>query len=303
MGESLFDVICRADEFEPLKKASGKLKQFASLMLELIEASEEESVSLNDLYHLILEKTNYILSLNQEDDAQDRIDNIKELSSNLIHYEEENPEGGLSGFLEEVSLFTDIDNFDASANSVTLMTMHSAKGLEFPVVFVPGVEDGIFPGVQVIYNPEELEEERRLAYVAITRAKEELYLLNSESRMVFGTSTRNKSSRFLDEIPEELVERSKAWEWKKPDSEIKPSQSPFQVRMANIKTARSFGPAKVSSSGSGSFHVGDTVMHKTFGTGTVISASAMGNDTLLEIVFDKVGTKKIMANFARLTKK
>ena len=210
LGEPLFDIISRADEFEPLRRSASKLRQFTDLITGLIHASNDEKVSLNDLYQLILEKTKYIEALRAEDDnAQERIENINELSSNLVKYEEENPEGGLAGFLEEVSLFTDIDNYDASSDSVTMMTIHSAKGLEFPIVFLPGMEEGIFPGMQSIYNPGEVEEERRLAYVAITRAREELFLTNADSRLLFGSTSRNKPSRFLSEIPEDLVEHSR----------------------------------------------------------------------------------------------
>ena len=305
IGEPLFEVICRADEFEPLKRTSPKLLQFAAIMKELIAAAEEESVSLNDLYQLVLEKTNYIAFLEAEDDnAQDRIDNINELASNLIKYDEENPEEGLSGFLEEVSLFTDIDNYDSSADSVVMMTMHSAKGLEFPVVFLPGMEEGVFPGLQSIYNPDEIEEERRLAYVAVTRAKEKLYLLNAESRMIFGSTSRNKPSRFLEEIPDELLTHTRSREWKKPQPGTSLPTSSFEARTASINSARNFGPATFVGSGPAedTYQAGDLVEHKTFGTGRIISASSMGNDTLLEIEFDRAGTKKLMANFARLKK-
>ncbi|MFQ9441014.1 MAG: ATP-dependent helicase, partial [Acutalibacteraceae bacterium] len=167
IGETLFEVISHADEFEALKRTSPKLLNFAQIIQELMKAAEDETVSLADLYELILEKTSYIEYLKTEyEDAQDRIDNIRELASNIIQYEEENFEdASLSGFLEEVSLMTDIDNYDDKADSVVMMTMHSAKGLEFPVVFLPGFEEGIFPGLQSIYNPDEIEEERRLAYV------------------------------------------------------------------------------------------------------------------------------------------
>ncbi|NLJ30552.1 MAG: UvrD-helicase domain-containing protein [Clostridiales bacterium] len=307
LGESLFEVIRRADEFDPLRRSAPKLLQFAETMQSLIDASGDEETGLEELYRLILDKTDYIAALRAEEkeDAQDRIDNINELASNLIHYEEENgAEASLSGFLEEVSLMTDIDNFDPDADSAVMMTMHSAKGLEFPVVFLPGFEDGIFPGVQAIYNPAEIEEERRLAYVAITRAKEELYILNAESRMIFGSTMRNKPSRFIQEIPEELVERSRSRSWKKPQPGTVLPTSSYEARAASAQSARSFGPAVVAQKpqSSAKMKPGDCVSHKTFGRGMVLSASPMGNDTLLEIAFDKVGTKKLMANFARLEK-
>lgn len=307
LGEDLFDVICHADEYEPLKRTSQKLLQFADTMKSLIEAANDDKVGLAELYKLILEKTNYIEALQtaEGDEAQDRIDNINELASNLIKYQEENgEEASLSGFLEEVSLMTDIDNYDENSDSVVMMTMHSAKGLEFPVVFLPGFEDGIFPGVQAIYNPTEIEEERRLAYVAITRAREELYIQNAESRMIFGSTQRNKPSRFLQEIPEELVERTRSRSWKKPQPGVTLPTSAFEARAVTTEAARSFGPAAMTKADPPAvrFRVGDSVSHKTFGSGMIVSASPMGNDILLEIAFDKVGTKKLMANFARLQK-
>jgi DNA helicase-2/ATP-dependent DNA helicase PcrA len=258
------------------------------------------------LYQQLLQKTGYleVLKASGEADAPDRADNVRELSTNLIKYEEDNgDEASLSGFLEEVSLLTDIDNYDSSSDSVVLMTMHSAKGLEFPVVFLPGFEEGIFPGMQVLYNPGEIEEERRLAYVAITRAKEELYILNSEYRMLFGSSLHNLPSRFLREIPEELMEKSRSRDWQKPKPGIVVPTSAKEARAVTTNAARSFGPAAPPASVSKLvFRAGDGVFHKTFGRGVVLSASSMGNDTLLEIAFDKVGTKKLMANFARLEK-
>ncbi|QEY34507.1 AAA family ATPase [Caproiciproducens galactitolivorans] len=304
-GESLFDVIRHADQYEPLKRSAPKLLQFASIIQELIDALNDENTSLNELYRLILDKTDYIASLytSENGDVQDRIDNINELASNLIKYEEENgEEASLEGFLEEVSLITDIDNFDESSDSVVMMTVHSAKGLEFPVVFLPGFEDGIFPGMQAIYNPVEIEEERRLAYVAITRAKEELFLVNAESRMIFGSTSRNKPSRFIEEIPEELLNRTRTREWKKPQPGTRLPTSAFEARAITTEAARNFGPSGFfhSAPPAVQFKAGDCVFHKTFGKGMVLSATPMGNDTLLEIAFDKVGTKKLMANFARL---
>lgn len=305
-GEPLFEIIRRADEFEALKRTSPKLLSFAQIILELIEASQNKEIPLIELYELILDKTAYISYLKHEnDDVQDRIDNIRELASNIIQYEDENHEdASLAGFLEEVSLMTDIDNYDATADSVVMMTMHAAKGLEFPVVFLPGFEEGIFPGMQSIYNPEEIEEERRLAYVALTRARQEIALLNAESRMIFGSTTRNKASRFLSEIPQDLVQRSRSRSWVKPTPGTSLPTSANETREATINAARHFGPvsmAKAKPVGS-KLKVGDRIKHLTFGQGEIISATPMGNDTLLEIVFEQVGNKKIMENFARLKK-
>ena len=305
LGESLFEVISHADEFDALKRSSAKLLQFADLINELIQASS--TLNLGDLYELLLEKTNYSQYLREaeEETAQDRIDNINELLSNLRQYEQDNgEEATLSGFLEEISLMTDVDNLDESVDAVVMMTMHSAKGLEFPCVFLPGFEEGIFPGMQAIYNPPEIEEERRLAYVAITRAKEELTIVNAETRMIFGSTNRNKPSRFCMEIPEELVDRHRAREWKKPEPGTVLPVSYRETRAVSMQAARNFGPAAAArpEKPSVALRPGDAVMHKTFGQGMILSASPMGNDVLLEIAFERVGTKKLMANFARLQK-
>lgn len=209
-GQSLLEIIRHADEYSDLLRAALKLKKFANLIDGLIEASNNPDFSLHNLYQKVLEDTDYLENIKLEkDDVDARIENINELLSNIIKYEQENGDSAsLEGFLEEVSLMTDIDNYDNNANAVTLMTMHSAKGLEFPVIFLPGFEEGIFPGTQSIYNPEELEEERRLAYVGITRAKKELYIINAETRMLFGSTSRNKPSRFSLEIPESLIEKT-----------------------------------------------------------------------------------------------
>lgn len=307
IGESLYEVICHADEFEPLKRTAPKLLLFASVMSRLIEASSDPSISLEELYNLILEQTHYVdfLRESENDDAQDRIDNINELASNLIQYQEANGEASsLSGFLEEVSLMTDVDNYDGDTDAVVLMTMHSAKGLEFPVVFLPGSEEGIFPGMQAVFDEKQVEEERRLAYVAITRAREELYLLNAESRMIFGSTSRNKASRFLLEIPEELVEHTRTRAWKKPQPGVVLPTSAFEARTVTTNAARNFGPSEFAKAHSPkvSLKPKDRVSHKTFGPGVILSATPMGNDTLLEIKFDEAGTKKLMENFARLTK-
>ena len=225
----------------------------------------------------------------------------------LRRYEEEaGEEASLSGFLEEVSLFTDIDNYDAGADSAVMMTIHSAKGLEFPVVFLPGWEEGVFPGMAVLYNPEEVEEERRLAYVAITRAREELTILHAESRMIFGTTSRNRLSRFAGEIPEELLERTQSHAWGRPSPGTMPafgSRGTGAGRAAPTAKAQPlYKPHPVKPAPAGTYRPGDKVSHKTFGTGMILSATPMANDTLLEIAFDKVGTKKLFANFARLEK-
>ena len=303
LGESLLEVLGRADEFDSLRRASVKLKAFYDMMQELIDANDDESVSLHELYELILEKTGYIEALRGEkEEAETRIENINELASNLLKFQEENgEEATLSAFLEEVSLMTDIDNYDETADTVVMMTMHSAKGLEFPVVFLPGFEEGIFPGLQAIYDPNEIQEERRLCYVAITRAKESLYLLNADSRMLFGSTSRNRPSRFSLEIPLDLINKTREQDWRKPDLGTKMPVAETELRRKSATAAMHFGQVTPPARSGNVFNTGDMVQHKTFGKGLVISATPMGNDVLLEIAFEQ-GTKKLMANFARLAK-
>ena len=308
-GETLFEVVSHAKGYPALSRAANKMTLFAAQMQGLIELNDDEEVTLGELYDELVERIDYLNFLKTDDpeSAEDRAANVQELASNLRRFEEENPEGTLSDFLEEVSLITDIDNYDNNADSVVLMTVHSAKGLEFPVVFLPGMEENIFPGMASVYVPSEVEEERRLAYVAITRAKEELYIFHAESRMIFGMTNRNRVSRFVEEIPETLVEHTRSRDY-----------SARPVSMPNFGGAKPFGEApktksvaeaggftpkpRVKPAPAGTYRVGDTVLHKAFGTGLIVSATPMANDTLLEVAFDKVGTKKLFANFARLTK-
>ena len=304
-GETLFEVVSHAKDYPALSRAANKMTLFAAQMQGLIELNNDENVTLGELYDELVERIDYLNFLKTDDpeSAEDRAANVQELASNLRRFEEENPEGTLSDFLEEVSLITDIDNYDNNADSVVLMTVHSAKGLEFPVVFLPGMEENIFPGMASVYVPSEVEEERRLAYVAITRAKEELYIFHAESRMIFGMTNRNRVSRFVEEIPETLVEHTRSRDY-----------SARPVSMPSFGGAKPLGEApktkSVAEAGgltpkpapAGTYRVGDTVLHKAFGTGLIVSATPMANDTLLEVAFDKVGTKKLFANFARLTK-
>lgn len=305
VGMSLYEVLRQAESFDALMRAAPKIKLFTSMMDELIEEAQGGEVSLHELYEHLLFKTGYISYLKaQKEEAESRIENINELATNLIKFEEENgEEATLSEFLEEVSLMTDVDNYDSGADTVVLMTMHAAKGLEFPVVFLPGMEEGIFPGYQSIVNPGEMEEERRLAYVGITRAKESLYILNANTRLLYGSTNHNKASRFSQEIPEELVERTAEREWKQLDPGVRAPFSAYENRVVTTKAARSIGAGAVQPPKAAcKLKAGDAVEHKVFGRGMVLSASPMGNDTLLEIAFEKVGTKKVFANYANLTK-
>ena len=308
-GETLFEVVSHAKDYPALSRAANKMTLFAAQMQGLIELNDDEKVTLGELYDELVERIDYLNFLKTDDpeSAEDRAANVQELASNLRRFEEENPEGTLSDFLEEVSLITDIDNYDNNADSVVLMTVHSAKGLEFPVVFLPGMEENIFPGMASVYVPSEVEEERRLAYVAITRAKEELYIFHAESRMIFGMTNRNRVSRFVEEIPEMLVEHTRSRDYSARPVSM-PSfggAKPFgeAPKTKSVAEAGGFTPKpRVKPAPTGTYRVGDTVLHKAFGTGLIVSATPMANDTLLEVAFDKVGTKKLFANFARLTK-
>ncbi len=308
VGMSLFDVIHHADEFDGLRKSAAKLASFTTMMDDLIAEANDPAVPLADLYQHLLDRIDYITYLRgQNDEAESRIENINELSSNLIRYQEEAGEtASLAGFLEEVALLTDIDNRNESADAVVMMTLHSAKGLEFPVVFMPGIEEGIFPGFQAITDHAEMEEERRLAYVGITRARELLYLVNASQRLIYGSTQRNKLSRFVEEIPDELLNRTQNRSWKRPDPGMKVPVAGTAVRASAIRSAHNIGTGSrpaVPPQHTIDFRAGDVVEHKTFGEGMVLNCTKMGSDALLEIAFDKVGTKKIFANFANLKKK
>ena len=236
---------------------------------------------------------------------KDRLENLEEFLTGAIEYEssfvetEEN-RTVLSGFLEETALVADVDRYDESADAVVLMTVHSAKGLEFPYVFLPGMEDGIFPGMQSIMATDaEVEEERRLAYVAITRAKRELYIIYSAQRMLYGRTQANPPSRFLKEIPEELLERERS-----PYEREARSYSGYSGYSTNRPATDTLSINTIArrpmAARTEVFNPGDRVLHATFGEGDVISVKRMGADWLYEIVFDRVGTKKLMASFAKL---
>ncbi len=310
LGESIYTVIKDADAYPQLSRAASKLREFVRLIDGLIEAEASGDYSLAELYNLIIEHTGYENYLRAEKENADvRIENIEELSSNIIKFEEDyGDEADLSNFLEEISLMTDIDNYDADADTCVMMTLHSAKGLEFPVVFITGMEDGLFPSNASISNPEEINEERRLAYVGITRAKEKLYLTKTKYRMLFGSTTYNKDSRFLGEIPSELVERtgegrlrtSSAFSSSGTGGKISVGVGKGAKSMAGVPRAGAYQPPAAKSGVT--YKVGDVVLHKLFGKGMIMTAEKMGNDTLLEIAFDKAGTKKLMANFCKMEK-
>ncbi len=208
LGLSLYEVIAHAEEYPALSRAAQKLKTVTALLDSLRERTEDGETMPHELYRDMLERTGYLAMWEMAGESEEgRVENLRELESSLIDYEQNSMEDlpSLAGFLEEAALMTDVDNYDASADTMVLMTMHAAKGLEFPVVFLPGFEDGIFPGHNSLLQPEEMEEERRLCYVGITRAKEKLYITRAKSRMLFGMTNRNRVSRFFDDIPPELI--------------------------------------------------------------------------------------------------
>lgn len=299
LGISAFEVCERADEFQKTSRSASKLMGFTA-MIRHFQNCLAEKMPLSDLLQEVIETTKYLDYLNEDPETyDDRANNIKELSSMFIKYQEESEEPDLSDFLEDVALISDIDSYNEDEDAVVLMTLHSAKGLEFPVVFIPGMEEGIFPGAQSMFSEEELEEERRLAYVGITRAKEKLYLVNAQQRMLYGTTSRNMASRFLREIPMNVTEDVSTKSYRAP---VKNSKIPQST--ASSTNAHKFGQAgNTAVKSDNKYIVGDAVVHKTFGTGTILSLQPMGNDILMEIAFDKAGTKKMMANFARLEKK
>ena len=306
LGESIYSVIKDADVYPQLSRAATKLKSFVALIDGLMEAEQSGDYSLAELYNLILEHTDYEKYLKTEKDNPDvRIENIEELSSNIIKFEEDYAEeASLSNFLEEISLQTDIDNYDAEADSSVMMTLHSAKGLEFPVVFIAGLEEGVFPSIATMMNPDELNEERRLAYVGITRAKEKLYITKAKSRMLMGHTSYNKVSRFVNEIPPELLNYTGEKRTFASTNGFSASSSHISIGAGSKFTPnKSFNTFTNPAVKSGTvYKKGDCVFHKVFGKGMIMKTEKMGNDTMLEVAFDKAGTKTLMANFSKMEK-
>ena len=298
------EVMKDSESLAPLSKKSASLIKTAEMFAFLEESAKE--LPLDELFDAVVDRTGYAAMLRtQGDEGLARLENIEELKSNIKAFMDAKAEAGepaeLSDFLEEISLYTDVDKLDADADAVSMMTMHSAKGLEFPVVFIVGMEDGIFPGLRSLDNPEDLEEERRLAYVGITRAKEKLYITHAQQRMLFGSTQRNFQSKFIKEIDKDCIERIdgtvKTTKKVADDSITAPVHAyTLQSQLASKKIEEAKKNAPVQ------YDVGDRVKHKTFGEGTIVSMKPMGNDHLLEIAFDTVGTKKLMANFAKIVK-
>ncbi len=302
---SFFSVIENADKFVALEKSAKKLKEFAELINDLGRLSEV--VSLEVLIRETLERSGYRqMLIDGGEPEQDRLDNLDEFVSGAIDYvnsfeNEPDMSPTLSGFLEENALVADVDKYDDKADAVVMMTIHSSKGLEFPMVFLPGMEDGIFPGHQSIMGTDaEIEEERRLAYVAITRAKKQLFISHANSRLLYGKTSYNPVSRFLKEIPEEFtVYDGRRRPMPKTSNTLPFDMGDYKPQYERVTISKPVRPIAGSRE---AFVEGDRVKHITFGEGEILSVKALGADTLYEIVFDKVGTKKLMASFAKLTK-
>ena len=297
-GSSLYEIVSDPYTYPSLNKAAEKLMAFTVLIETLAE--ELQALPLPEFYDQVCQRTGYLTMLESKNDVESRTraENVRELRSSIVTYCSNALEPTLSGFLEEISLYTDLDNYNASDDACVLMTMHSAKGLEFPTVFIVGAEDGLFPSSRAIEMPEELEEERRLCYVAITRAKEKLYITHTRRRMIYGQTRPARASRFLSELPEACVQRqAKAHPshggdgfggYRRP-AVPKPKRSVLDHVGSN--TVASTAPKQ-------SFVQGEMVNHTTFGRGMILSVTPMGGDALLEIAFDDSGTKKLMAKYA-----
>lgn len=293
---SMFNIMENADKYNPISKSAYRLKEFINIIKGLQEIAAYEKLPV--LIENTIDLTGYRKMLIAGGETElDRLENVQELVTNAIEFENSREEVSLNSFLEEVALVADIDNYDSNAEAVTMMTIHSAKGLEFPVVFLPGWEDGLFPSLQSAMNQDELEEERRLAYVAITRAKEKLYCMHARERLLYGRTQYNQVSRFISEIPEEFLEIDEPKKVKKEDPKQKKnviSKEFYKKSDLNNNVGKTVGFEK--------FNEGDQVSHITFGIGEIISVREMGADILYEITFDDVGTKRLMATYAKLKK-
>ena len=302
---SLYDVISHADDYHEFKTAIKKLLSFSEIIQSLIKL--KDTVTIEDLTGRILNDTGYMPALVMEDttESKTRIENLGEFISVITEFEKNEETGNTLGeFLENISLVSDIDGYDENEDSAVLMTIHSAKGLEFPIVFLSGLEEGLFPGMRSMESDDDIEEERRLCYVAITRAKEQLYITKTISRTIHGKTMPTTASRFFKEIPVEYLEDKTTLQPK-----VAKVMQDLGVRNASapkkeVYMTKGFG-SSVKSSGStdySKFKAGDTVEHRTFGRGEILKATPCGNDCILEIQFESIGFKRLMAAFAKVKK-
>ncbi len=296
VNASMFTVLSDAASFKELARSAQKLENFAALINSLRDYANGHSLA--DLVSRVIEETGYRLMLSQEEDGNEREENVLELVSSAALFEETAETPTLTEFLNEISLVSDLDNFEDGNDSVVLMSVHSAKGLEFPTVFIAGFEDGMFPSAQSFNEGERgLEEERRLAYVAVTRAKKQLYLLHTASRMVYGRTEAREISRFADEIPQSACTKTEE-RGGRPYGAAFPQQNQ-KSRNAYLESLRN---ATQKPKSADFIPVGSTVSHPFFGKGEILSAEPMGGDVLYEIEFANGSIKRIMGNFAKLTK-
>ncbi len=288
-GLTLYDVVSHASEYKELSRSAKAMEKFSSMIDSIRE--KRHMMKLSELYELLIKETGYTAELEKKRgiEAESRIEHVKELKSLIMNYEDSEPEPSLSGFLEDMALYTDADQASETEDAVLMMTIHSAKGLEFPVVFIAGMEDGLFPGYRVLSVEDDMEEERRLCYVAVTRAKERLYCTCAKSRLIYGRTQYAKPSRFISEMPEELIDSNAGSNKKSQYEEPKPVVS---------AAAKVYGAA--SQNNKPDFPVGCRVRHKAFGEGMVTDSKPMGNDALLEVAFEKAGTKRLMAGSAAM---
>lgn len=302
---SLYDVISHADDYPEFKTAIKKLLGFSEIIQSLIKL--KDTVTIEDLTGRILNDTGYMPALVMEDttESKTRIENLGEFISVITEFEKNEETGNTLGeFLENISLVSDIDGYDENEDSAVLMTIHSAKGLEFPIVFLSGLEEGLFPGMRSMESDDDIEEERRLCYVAITRAKEQLYITKTISRTIHGKTMPTTASRFFREIPVEYLEDKTTLQPKvakvMQDLGVRNAAAPKK----EVYMTKGFG-SSVKSSGStdySKFKAGDAVEHRTFGRGEILKATPCGNDCILEIQFESIGFKRLMAAFAKVKK-
>ena len=310
MNVSFYDALRVAEEVPSIGRSLNKIEGFVTFIQSL--KSKAQAYSVTEILEEVIDLTGYVDELKAEDteESRARIENIDELISKTVSYEEamkaEGREATLSGFLEEIALIADIDTVDPDQDYVLLMTLHSAKGLEFPYVYLAGMEDGMFPSSMCIFSddPTDMEEERRLCYVGITRAMKELTLTSARQRLVRGETQYNKVSRFVREIPRELVELGTTIQEHKPSMQETPSPKNSYMQMRQTFRAKPFEAQtfKVTKAASLDYGVGDTVRHIKFGVGIVRDIVEGGRDYEVTVDFDKVGVKKMFAGFAKLKK-
>lgn len=295
----LYAVIADAGNYGPLEKSAGKFRQFSD-MVESLAQLLDDGMSLPDFYEEVLVRTGYedMLKAKETEENKTRLENVRELKSSIYSYVENAETPSLAGFLEEIALYTDLEQYNEGDDAVVMMTMHSAKGLEFPHVFLVGFEDGLFPGMRAIGDAEEMEEERRLCYVAITRAKQTLTISYARQRMIYGRTAASLPSRFLKEIPEECVVKKGGYRMSQDSGG---GYYMGQTRRSAAPVKKPQPRSSLLSQPSGTIlevNQGDMVQHTAFGKGMVLSVVKMGGDALLEIAFDDIGTKKLMAKTA-----